>query len=255
MKFLPIFKKEIKTYFVSPIVYVVALIFSLIIGFIFSLIVGSYNIISMRATSYPYGGFSLNPTEMIGLPTFHNMAITILFISCLLTMRLFSDEKKTDTIELLFTYPLRDIDIVIGKLFACLSIFVGMVSISVIYFLILEKWINFDKLVLLNGYIGLILLGVSFISIGIFVSSLTENQIVSATITFGLALLFWLIGWVSEIAGPKWHQFFTYISLLDHYENFPKGILDTKDLVYYLTFSVFFNFLTLKILSSKKYRG
>ena len=118
----------------------------------------------------------------------------------------------------------------------------------------MERWIDFDKLILLNGYIGLILLGSAFISVGIFISSLTQSQIIAATITFGVSLLFWLIGWLSDIV-EKYANFFTYISLYHHFENFTKGILDTRDVIFYLSFIVFFSYLTLKILLTKKYRG
>lgn len=250
-----IFKKEIKSYFISPVAYVVILIFSFLSGFIFYAILIWYSLSSTRYPSEYYPYFSFSPTKLILQPLFHNMAVTSLFILPLLTMRLFSDEKRIDTIELLFTYPFKDSDIYIGKFLSCISIFFIMILIPGIYILILEKWVNFEKSVLLNSYIGLFLLGASFISIGIFISSLTESQIVSAILTFGISLLFWIIGWLSEIAGPKFSGFFSFISLYDHFENFPKGILDTRDIIFYLTITVFFSFLTLRILISKKYRG
>jgi len=254
MKVKSIFKKEIKIYFTSPIAYVVLFIFSFLTGYLFYNLVAYYSLYSTRY-SYQFSWMTFSPTEMIAKPLFHNMAITSLFILPLLTMRLFSEEKKTDTIELLFTYPLKDIDIYLGKFFACLTIFIVMLVPSAIYLSILEKWVDFDKIVLLNGYLGLILLGSSFISLGIFVSSLTENQLIAATFTFGLTLSFWLIGWASGITGGKVSSFFSFISLNKHYENFPRGILDTRDIIFYLSFSLFFSFTTLRILLSKKYRG
>ena len=254
MRSLTIFKKEIKLYFVSPIAYVVILIFSVITGIIFYALVASYSILSMRYGGQPYYWITLSPNEMIIRPLFHNMAITSLFILPLLTMRLFSEEKRSDTIELLFTYPVRDFDILCGKFLACVSVFLIMIALPLIYIFIMERWIDFDKLILLNGYIGLILLAGAFISVGIFISSLTESQIIAATITFGVSLLFWLIGWLSDIV-EKYGNFFTYISLYHHFENFTKGILDTRDVIFYLSFIVFFSYLTLKILLTKKYRG
>ncbi|MCM8784997.1 MAG: ABC transporter permease [Candidatus Omnitrophica bacterium] len=254
MKVLSVFKKEIKSYFVSPVAYVVILIFNLICGFIFYALSAYYSIISMRYSYSPYPYFTLSPNEMVARPMFHNMAITSLFVLPLLTMKLFSEERRLGTIELLFTYPLKDSDIYWGKFLACFSIFIIMTFIPFSYMFILEKWVNFDKGVLLNGYFGLLLLGGSFISIGILISSLTESQIISAIITFGTSLLFWIIGWISEIS-TKYSKFFDFISLYNHYENFPKGILDTRDLIFYLSVLFFFSFLTLRILISKKYRG
>jgi len=255
MRFIPLFKKELKTYFISPIAYVVLIIFGLITGYIFYALCATFHLISLRVSTYPYYGYKVNPTEMIATPFFYNMAITSLFMLPILTMRLFSEEKRTDTIELLFTYPLRDIDIMLGKFFACLLIYLFMIGISIIHFSILELWTDLEKKLLLNGYLGLVLQGAAFISIGIFISSLTENQIVSATVTFGLLLLFWLLNWLSDIVGEKYREIFSYISFFGHYDNFPEGILDTRDIIYYLSFIIFFQFLTLRILSSKRYRG
>ncbi len=255
MRFYNVFKKELKSYFVSPVAYIVILIFNLISGFIFYALCAYYSIVSMRYSGYTYPYFTLSPNEMILKPLFHNMAVTSLFMLPLLTMRLFSEEKRLGTIELLFTYPLKDSDIYWGKFLACLFIFFIMTLIPSLYILILEKWVNFDKFVILNSYFGLLLIGAGFISIGILISSLTENQVVSAIITFGVSLLFWIIGWISEIAGPKYSTFFEFISIYNHYENYPKGIFDTRDLIYYLSLCFFFSFLTLKILISKKYRG
>ncbi len=253
--FVPVYKKELKTYFISPIAYVILFIFNLVMGFIAYTLLGYYHLMSMRASAYPYGGFSLNPTEMLGGPIFHNMAVTSLFMLPLLTMRLFSEEKKTDTIELLFTYPLRDWDIVWGKFLAVLTIYAVMVGLSAIFFGMVEIWLNFDKRAILNAYLGLLLLGASFLAAGLFLSSLTENQIVAAVMTFGLLLLFWIISWVSELAGPRFKEFFTSLSLFEHYDNFPKGILDTRDIIFYLSFSALFLYLTLRVLASKRYRG
>jgi len=254
MRVLSIFKKEFKSYFTSPIAYVVILIFNLISGFIFYALCAYYSIISMRYSGSPYSFLTFSPNEMIVRPLFFNMAITSLFVLPLLTMKLFSEERRLGTIELLFTYPLKDSDIYWGKFLACFSVFFIMTLIPVLYTFILEKWVNLDKGVILSSYLGLLLLGGSFISIGILISSLTESQIISAIITFGVSLLFWIIGWVSEIL-PKYSKFFDFISLYNHYENFPKGIFDTRDLVYYLSVCFFFSFLTLRILVSKKYRG
>jgi len=119
----------------------------------------------------------------------------------------------------------------------------------------LEIWLNFDWPVLLSGYLGLLLLGASFISAGILISAQTDNQIVAAASAFGLLLLFWLVSWAAELAGPKMQGLFNFLSLFEHYENFPKGILDTKDVVYYASFIWIFQFLTLRTLASKRYRG
>jgi ABC-2 type transport system permease protein len=255
MNFLSVYRKEIKSYFVSPIGYIVILIFLLINSYIFYVLCIYYAFSSLKYSDYPYPYFTLSPNEWIVKPLFHNMAVTSLIVLPLLTMKLFSEERRLGTIELLFTYPLKDSDIYWAKFLSCLSIFLIMTLIPSLYLLILEKWLILDKRVILNSYFGLLLLGGSFISIGILISSLTESQIISAIVTFGISLIFWIIGWISEIVPAKYLSFFDFISLFNHYENFPKGILDTRDLIFYLSICFFFSFLTLRILVSKKYRG
>ncbi len=165
-------------------------------------------------------------------------------------MRLIAEEKKGHTTELLFTSPIRVFDVVFGKYLASLLLFVIMIAFTGAYMVILRKYGNPDFGPVYSGYLGLFLLGGTFLSVGLLSSSLTQNQIIAATISFGALLLFWILGATSEaeasVAG--------YLSILNHFDSFTKGIVDIKDVVFYLSFIFFSLFLTYVSLDSQRWR-
>jgi len=253
--FIAIYKKELRTYFKSPIAYVALFIFLVLAGFFFYNNFAYFNMASMQAMRSQYGAPALNITEWVLRPLFGNISITLLFLIPLLTMRLFSEEKKSGTIEMLFTYPVRDSEAILGKFASAMTVFCLMLFLTGLYPLLIWKFAAIESGPVISGYLGLFLLGAAFISIGVFASSLTENQIVAAVITFGALLFFWIIGWSSVFAGTKVANLLNYLSIIQHFENFSKGIIDTKDVAYYLSFSFFALFLTVRTLESKKWRG
>jgi ABC-2 type transport system permease protein len=262
---LVICRKELTSYFYSPIAYVVTTIFLLVSGyFFFNLLVGYAELtrVVMSNQNNPYiGQFPLNFTESIFHPLFSNTSIVMLLMMPLLTMRLLAEEKKSGTFELLLTYPIRDIETVLGKFFACLLVFAIMLGLTIVYPLFLTSLetpgmgVGIEIGPLLSSYLGLLLMGGAFIAFGILASSLTSNQIIAAVISFGVLLLFWLIGFSAEAAGPVLGGILRHISLLEHFENFSKGIVNSQDVIYYLNFTVFCLFLTLRSLESNKWRG
>jgi ABC-2 type transport system permease protein len=181
----------------------------------------------------------------------------MLFIIPLLTMRLFAEEKKSGTIELLSTYPLRDIDILLGKFGACLVVFVLMLGLSLLYPIILNiiypDQVNIGPLLAI--YLGTFLLGCAFISCGILISSLTENQITAAMVTLGILVLFWYIAWNEGAGSESVVNILLHLSLFDHYSSFTLGVVETKNIVFLLSFIVFSLFLTLRSLGSRRWRG
>ncbi len=170
-------------------------------------------------------------------------------------MRLMAEEKRSGTAELLFTYPLTDWAVIAGKFGAALFIYLILLAFTASYPLVFGLIIPLDWGVLATGYLGLVLLGAACLSLGLFASSLTENQIVAGVVGFALLLLFWIIGWVQELGPGSLGMVFKYLSLLDHYENFTKGVLDTRDLAYCLSFIFFFLFLTKRQLESRRWRA
>jgi ABC-2 type transport system permease protein len=251
---LAIYKRELKAYFVSPVAYVVLVIFLVIAGFFFSSIVRWFATFSLQAQHSPYGAPEMNITAWLE-GFFLNTAVWILFVLPLLSMRLFSEEKRQGTMELLFTYPIRDAETVLGKYFACATIFVVMLVASAVNMLVLAKYGDPEFGPLFSAYLGLFLMGASFLAVGTFVSSLTENQIVAAVGTFGALLLLWVIHWVSTSANPQLGHLLEEISVIERYSDFAKGVIEIKDIIYYVSFAVFFIFLTMRVLESKKWRG
>ena len=256
--FYLIFKKEFKSYFASPVAYVVITMFLILTGYFFYNSLALFSTISFQATMNPMLAKQvglLNITESVVRPLFGNISIILLLMVPLLTMRLFSEEKKSGTIELLLTYPVTDMGILLGKFFACMAVFIIMIALTILYPLLVIVFGQPEIGPIITGYIGLFLVGASFVSLGIFASSLTENQIIAATVAFGLLLLFWMISFSASLAGQTLGDILSYISLTAHLESFAKGVIDTTDIVYYLIFISLFLFLTLRILESKKWRG
>jgi ABC-2 type transport system permease protein len=253
MNFIPIMKRELKSYFYSPIAYVVMTMFLLLSGYFFFAMMSGFSRYSQSALQNPQA--TVNITEMIVRPLFGNITFILLLIIPILTMRLFAEEKKTGTFELITTYPIKDIELILGKLFACGGVFLVMLILTMLYPVFMVSYSQPDPGVLMSAYLGLFLMGMAFIAVGTFISSLTENQIVAAVMTFGLLLIFWVIGWISSISEGKLGDILNQLSLLTHYDNFSKGVIDLSDIIYYLSFIAFSIFLTLRSLESKKWRS
>ncbi len=255
MKVWPVFKKELRLYFTSPVAYVVFTIFLLISGYFFSIYFAFFSLMSMQSAMNPALARDLNVTEGILRPLFSIISVVMLFLMPILTMRLFAEEKKTGTIELLLTYPVRDGEVLLGKYLAAVALYLVMLLFTALYPGVLAYFARLEWGPLLSGYLGLVLLGGAFLAIGVLASSLTENQIVAAIATFGILLISWVIGWSADFAGQGWGKLLSRLSIQEHFDSFAKGVIDTKDVVYYLDFTVLALFLTLRSLESKRWRG
>jgi ABC-2 type transport system permease protein len=247
-------KKEIKTYFTSPIAYVVITVFLVLIGFFFYSLIWWFNSQSLQMAQNQYYYQQLNINQMVYSPLFHNMSIILLLMVPLLTMRLFSEEKKRQTDELLFTSPISVNQIILGKYFASLFVLLVMLSLTGILSIFVFSYGNPELAPILSGYLGLFLVGAAFLAVGIFFSSVTENQIVSAILTFGALLLFWILNWASYSAGGMWKSVLNYLSFFQHFDDMTRGILDTTDIVYYLSFIFLGLFLTHSVIQSRRWR-
>jgi ABC-2 type transport system permease protein len=255
---LALWRKELTVYFATPIFYITGFFFLVLAGYFFYTNVFYYSIISLQAAqqaSNPQVAAQLNPTQMVYRPLFPVLAIVLLFLVPLLTMRLLAEEKRSGTAELLFTYPITDWAVILGKFLAALLVYLIFLAFTVSYSLALTFVTRLDWGAIGAGYLGLMLLGASALALGLFASSLTENQIVAGVVGFALLLLFWIIGWVQELGGGGLGKAFQHLSLLDHYDNFTKGVIDTRDLVYCLSFIFFFLFLTKRQLESRRWRA
>ncbi|MDH5705000.1 MAG: ABC transporter permease subunit [Candidatus Aminicenantes bacterium] len=247
-------KKEVKTYFTSPIAYVLITVFLVLVGFFFYSLVWWFNNYSFQAARDPTYLQQLNINQMVFSPLFHNISIILLLTIPLLTMRLFAEEKKRQTDELLYTSPISVNQIIIGKYAASLFVLLVMLLLTGILSILTFAYGNPEFVPILNGYLGLFLMGAAFIAVGIFFSSLTENQVVAAMLTFGALLLFWILNWAAGSASGMWTDVLNYLSFFQHFDDLTRGILDTTDIVYYASFSFFGLFLAHSVIQSRRWR-
>ena len=245
MKFLCVFKKELRLYFGSFIAYSLITAFLILTGYFFYTDMIFYDL---------FGDF-MDITSSLWNYYFLDLRFITMLILPLLTMRLFAEEKKLGTIELLWTYPLKDRHIILGKFLACFFIFFLMIFLTLAYPLLLSAVYQFAWGPPLAGYVGTILLGATFIACGMFISSLTENQVVSAMSTYGILVFFWFLTWNEEAIGTQVIGVMSQFSLFDRFQDFAKGVINSKDIVFFLLMTFFFLYLTSQSLESRKWRG
>ena len=247
-------KRDLGSFFNSPIFYVVTTVFLIIYSFIFFNILNFFSFQSFQARQLQAMGMNLNLNEMVIEPSLQNMSVILLMIIPFITMRSFADEKKMKTFRLLLSSPVHLREIILGKFLACMIVVAVMISISSysvgFLFLLGEP----EPGPIVTGYLGILLMAGCFVSVGIFASSLTDNQIVAAVLTFGFSLFMWIIGWSAQAAGSTTGQVLQYLSIVDHLERFLKGLVNTSDLVYYLSFILFNLFLCHRVLDSNRWR-
>ena len=251
---LAIAHKELKSYFASPIAYIVLGVFALLFGYFFYALLYYFNSQSMQMMGLG-GSPAANVNEQMIRPVFLNASVILLFVLPAITMRTYAEEKRSGTMELLLTSPLTDLQIVLGKFLGAMALYGAMLVVTLIHFGLLFAFGNPDWKPLAVAYLGLLLFGGCFISIGLFISSLTKNQIVAGAATFGVFLLLWVIDWIGQSLGPTGESILKYLSMTEHLDDFVKGVVDTKHLVYYLSFITFGLFLTLKSVDSERWRG
>ncbi|HHV74352.1 ABC transporter permease [Thermoanaerobacterium sp. R66] len=234
MKMLTIYKRELKSYFLSPLAYV-------LVGFL------------LLISGYFFATFVLSTQYALMSPVFGNMVFVFMFISPILTMRLISEEMKNGTDQLLMTSPLRITDMVLGKYFAALTVYTLSLVVSLIYPLYLKIYSTPDFGPILTGYIGTFLMGAAFIAIGIFASSLTENQLIAGVIGFSILLLFWIVSWLGDVFQGTAKNIVDNISLLQRFTNFQNGVLSLNDVVFYLSVIIFFVFVTIMVVDKRRW--
>ena len=247
MKIWPIFKKEMRLYFTSPVAWVIITMFLLIAGYFFYSIFAFYTLASMQSAMNPQMARELNVTDSVLRPLFSNVSVILLLLMPLITMRLFAEERRSGTIELLLTYPVRDGAVLLGKYLAALALYLIMLALTLLYPGILFYFTRVEW--------GLLLMGATFLAVGIFASSLTENQIVAAITTFGTLLLLWVVGWSAEYVGGPWGRVLSHLSILEHFDTFARGVLDTKDVIFYVDVTIVALFLTLRSLEARRWKG
>ena len=258
-KTLAIFNKELKSFFYSPMAYVVIAVFTALTGVFFYLYLSNFVETAFRAEmmaqQYRQMPQKMNVNLMLIRPYFWNIALIALFTLPAITMRLFSEEKKQGTVELLYTSPISSLQIIIGKFFAGLAFFAVLLIPTILFQSLLFLYGDPELLPVISGYIGLLLFGSAFISIGLFISTTTENQIIAAIGGFALSLFLWVVGWGASYAGPTLAPFLEYISIINHFEDFAQGVIDSSHIAYYVLFTFVGIYLSLKSIESIKWRA
>lgn len=233
---LAIARRELSSYFSSPLAYVITALFLVAAGYFFSA-----NVIFTRQATVR--------------PLFQTMYTILLLLTPALTMRLLAEEQKNGTIELVLTAPVREWEVVIGKFLAGFGFLAVMIGLTAYYPLLLSIYGNPDQGGIIGGYVGALLFGAATIAIGLLASSLTQNQIVAAVLSFTVLLLLWVIdGLASVFPGPVGSAL-SYLALFPHFNDMTRGVIDTKDVVYYVSLVAAALFLTWRVMEARRWRA
>lgn len=253
---LAIAGKELRSYFVSPIAYVVLTGFLLLGGWFFFNLLARFNFLLSiySAMRNPEAQARLNLNDFVISPLLHNLSVVLVILVPVITMRSFAEEKRSGTYELLMTSPLRVSEVVAGKFLGAFVFLLIMVGLTAVYPATLLLYGNPELGIIVSGYLGLLLLATAFVSVGLLTSSFTENQIIAAVSCLVLLLLLYVIAWPAETAGPVLGAVLKYLSLTQHFSQMVKGLIDTKDLVYFFSVIALALFLTQRSVESVRWR-
>lgn len=254
---LAIAGKEIRAYFHSPIAYLVMTVYAILCGFFFYSFTATYIVQSFRMQAM--GGFgapSMSLNDYVIRPLFAGiLSVILLLLIPLITMRLYAEEKRSGTIELLMTSPLTDLQVILGKFLGALFLYGFLVLITFIYIATLFIYGNPNAKPLIAEAVGYLLFGGALLALGMWISTFTKNQIIAAVVSFAVFLLFYVFDWVTAYSTGTIGQVFSYLSLTTHFDSFAKGVVDLKDLVYYLSVIGIGIFLTARSVEALKGRA
>ncbi len=246
--------KELRSFWISPIFYVIGMVFLFVSGFLSYLMVVNASQQAVRLLQLQNSYAQLNLNELVFRPYFYSFAIVLMFILPMLTMRVFAEERKLRTFELLFTSPIGINEIVSGKFMSVLILYVGLLGLTGLAPLLIATYCSFDWNPVLTGYLALMLQGGLFLAIGVLGSSLTDNQVVAAFISFGIILVIWLFGGLGALLGDTpMGNFLAYMSFTQHFDRLVRGLLDAKDIVYYVSSTVLLLFVTYRIIDAQRW--
>lgn len=237
-----IVRKEWKLYFVTPAAYVVLALFAIIAGFFFYSMLAMYVMRSLGGGAFGQSALDIN-SQMLQ-PLIFDVGITLLFLLPMITMRLYAEELRSGTVELLKTSPIRRMQVVLGKFFASFGLLVLLLIIVASYVAVVAHYGKPDLPALGAAFLGLLLMGSAFLALGLLISSFTRNQIVAGAVTFGLFLLLWVADWPAAYGSGAVINTLSYLSITTHLQNFAQGLIDVKDIVYYLSLIIAGLFLT-----------
>jgi ABC-2 type transport system permease protein len=251
---LTIWRKELNSYFRSPIAYGVMAFFALIAGYFFYVAVVYFVRMSVQSSMMGQSQ-PMSVNDSVIRPLLSNISVIGLFLIPMITMRLFAEEKRSGTIELLVTSPVKDTAIIMGKFLAALTLYAAMLALSLVSMATLFLYGKPDFRPMAAGYLGLLLLGGSLLAIGTFISTCTKNQIVAGVAGFSVCLMLWVLDWLSSFQDTVGGKVLSYISVLQHFDSFSKGVIDSRDVIYYLSAIFIGLFLTARSLESLRWRS
>jgi ABC-2 type transport system permease protein len=254
---LAIAGKELRSYFHSPIAYLVMAVYAVLCGFFFYSFTATFVVQTFRLEAM--GGMGAAPMSLndyVIRPLFEGvLAVVLLLLIPLITMRLYAEEKRSGTIELLLTSPVTDLQIILGKFLGALLLYTTMVIITFAYISTLYVYGNPDAKPLLAQALGLFLFGGALLALGMWISTFTKNQIIAAVVSFAVFLLFYVFDWVTAYSSGTLGKVFSYLAFTTHFDTFAKGVIDLRDLVYYLSVIVLGVFLTARSVEALKGRA
>ena len=256
---IAVYRREMGSYFVSPIAYIVIGLFLLVSGWFFYRILTFFiqQSITAQMRAMQMGG--MQPMDVPGLVIqsfLGDIGVIILFLLPMLTMGVYAEERKRGTMELLMTSPLSEFEIVFGKFLAALTLFGVMLAPTLIYQIVMASYSEpgIPWSVLWSGYLGLVLLGAVLVALGTFISSLTESQIIAGVATFALFILLWVLDFGARDTSSTWGDVLQYFSILRHYDDFSRGVIDSANIVFYVSLAGIAVFLTQRSLDSMRWR-
>ncbi len=244
-RFIALLGKELRMFFAAPLVYFVGGVFLALSGYYF------YTNLNAFITF----GFGESIVEHLWQRLFNDVVRIVITVIPLITMRVYAEEKNLGTIELLYTAPLRDWEILASKYLASLGVFVVLIGSTVLYPYLVYRIQPFDTSQLVAVYLGVFLLIAAMVAIGVFVSSLTETQLIAAMFTYGIVLLLWNLSWNEAAVPNSWLGVVSQLCAYDHFEPFARGVIDLRDVAYFLAITVFLWFLTMRSMESRQWRG
>lgn len=249
---IAIFRRDLMAYFNSAMAWILMAVYLFVVGLIYGAMVKNFSEKSMMAGMGPFGGQNPNIMDELITPYVWWMGFLMMFVLPLLTMRLIAEERRTGTLEMLFTYPLSDLQIVLGKFFAAMAVVILMLTLTLGSILALNQKAPLEWSLVGAGYGGLLLVAASFIAFGLWASSLTASQLIAAVITYGGLMMMWLMQVVDDVI-PWAKDRFGALSIMEHLENMVRGNMTSHDLVYYVAWICLFLYLTCRVLESRKW--
>lgn len=249
-----IFQKELRSYFASPIAYSIMALYAFVFGFFFYSAVKYFQQAAMRSQMMGQS-FPMNINEMIVRPVLMNVSVIGLFLIPMITMRLFAEEKRSGTIELLMTSPIRDVELILGKFAAAFTLYAAILVVSSVNLTFLFMYGKPDWKPIMIGYLGLLLQGGCLLAIGTFISTLTRNQIIAGVAGFCISLMLWVLEWTTSFESSTSSKVLAYLSVVTHFETFSKGVLDSRDVIFFLSAIFLGLFLTARSTESLRWRA